>query len=210
MSSEDYDALMQECEEGGVEIVDCDLDAFYDGGFMTDADDKEVFMNLSVDAVPYTGDAVTPPAVTLTSEAGVVYTEDEDYTLTYYQIIDGEDGETTEVEIDRSQIRNEGKYMAVATPTRNGVLSGEVWATFSVVSVPVILGDADGDGTVTVKDVTAIQRHAAEFILLTGIELKAADVDGDGAVTISDATTIQMYLAEFAVQYPIGEQFYIA
>ncbi len=209
ISSEEYDALMQECEEDGVEIVDCDMDAFYEGGFMTDADDKEVLMSLSADAVPYTGDAVTPPAVTLTSEAGVVYTEDEDYTLTYYQVVEDESGETTEVEIDRSQIRNEGKYMAVATPTRSGTLSGEAWATFSVVRVPVILGDADGDGTVTVKDVTAIQRHAAEFILLTGIEMKAADIDGDGTVTISDATAVQMYLAEFKVDYPVGEQFYI-
>ena len=124
-------------------------------------------------------------------------------------MVEDESGETTEIEIDRSQIRNEGKYMAVATPTRSGTLSGEVWATFNVVRVPVILGDADGDGTVTVKDVTAIQRHAAEFILLTGIEMKAADIDGDGTVTISDATVIQMYLAEFAVDYPAGEQFYI-
>lgn len=72
--------------------------------------------------------------------------------------------------------------------------------------IPYLLGDATHDGYVNVRDVTAIQRHVAEFTLLTGVDFAAADVNGDGIVTIDDATTLQSFLAEFDVPYPIGEE----
>ena len=53
--------------------------------------------------------------------------------------------------------------------------------------------------TVTVGDVTAIQRNLAETEMLNGDQLLTADVDGDGEVTVADATLLQMYLAEFDV-----------
>lgn len=133
IASNQYEALMQECEDDGIEVVDCDLDAFYAGGFMVNADDGEVSMNLSKDLSIYTGDPIELPAVTLTSEMGVEYAQDEDFTLTYYQLVEGVDGEPIEVEIDPEQIKDIGAYHVVATPTRNGVLFGEAWATFSVI-----------------------------------------------------------------------------
>ena len=60
-----------------------------------------------------------------------------------------------------------------------------------------ILGDVNGDGDVTVEDVTMISRYNAEYIELDEIQQLAGDVDHDGAVTVSDATLIQRYLAEF-------------
>lgn len=63
----------------------------------------------------------------------------------------------------------------------------------------VYLGDADGDGRITISDVTAIQRHMAEYDKLTGTALLAADADGNGTVDINDATHLQRYLAEFDV-----------
>ena len=59
-----------------------------------------------------------------------------------------------------------------------------------------LLGDVDGDGTVTILDVTCIQRKLSGFKVQDYNE-KAADADGDGTVTISDATCIQRYLAGF-------------
>jgi Ca2+-binding EF-hand superfamily protein len=52
-----------------------------------------------------------------------------------------------------------------------------------------MLGDVDGDGEITINDVTmtisaALGRPAAIFISA------AADVDGDGEITINDVTTI--------------------
>jgi len=69
----------------------------------------------------------------------------------------------------------------------------------------VKLGDANGDGSVNINDVTTIQRYLAELETLEGIYLHAADVNQDGTVDIADATTIQMYLAEYDMEYPIGE-----
>ncbi len=65
------------------------------------------------------------------------------------------------------------------------------------VTEQVLIGDANLDGRISVKDVTAIQRHIAEMALLTGNTLIAADVNGDGSVTVKDATCVQLYLAEY-------------
>lgn len=61
-----------------------------------------------------------------------------------------------------------------------------------------IKGDADMNGVVNVNDVTAIQRHVAEFELLNELQVKAADVTGDGGLAVADATYLQRYLAEYA------------
>ena len=63
----------------------------------------------------------------------------------------------------------------------------------------VLIGDANGDGRINIRDVTAIQRHIAEVMILTGEGLAAADVNGDGTVTVDDATLLQMFLAEYDV-----------
>lgn len=57
-----------------------------------------------------------------------------------------------------------------------------------------ILGDADGDGEVTILDVTVIQRHLS-MLTVNYLYETAADVDGDNSVTILDATLIQRMLA---------------
>ena len=69
----------------------------------------------------------------------------------------------------------------------------------------VKLGDVDGADVVNINDVTAIQRHLAEYEFLDGIYLYAADVNLDGEVTIDDATVMQQFLAEYEINYPIGE-----
>ena len=63
----------------------------------------------------------------------------------------------------------------------------------------VVLGDADQDGRINVKDITAIQRHLAEVEALTGNGLTAADTNQDAKVTIKDATCLQYYLVEMVV-----------
>ena len=66
----------------------------------------------------------------------------------------------------------------------------------------VLLGDANLDGRVTIRDVTAIQRHIAETEPLSEQALALADTNGDGEIDIADATLIQMYLAEFITEFP--------
>ncbi len=66
-----------------------------------------------------------------------------------------------------------------------------------------LLGDADGDGKVNVKDATAIQKYAAGFEI-TLCEA-CADVDADTKVNVKDATAIQKFVAGMEVDYPIGK-----
>ena len=53
----------------------------------------------------------------------------------------------------------------------------------------MILGDANGDGTIDINDATCIQKHLAEYKNEDYIE-EASDADGDGRVTIGDVTVI--------------------
>lgn len=67
-----------------------------------------------------------------------------------------------------------------------------------------VIGDANRDGKLTVRDLTAIQRHISEFNLFDAEQIYLADINMDGVVNIDDATLIQRFLAEYEVPYPIG------
>ena len=58
-------------------------------------------------------------------------------------------------------------------------------------------GDVDGDGEITILDVTNIQRMLASMKTLTDAELAASDYDGDEDISILDCTRIQRVLAGF-------------
>ena len=60
-----------------------------------------------------------------------------------------------------------------------------------------LLGDTDGDGEVTINDVTCIQRSIAMLPVSGGFSDSAADVDGSGKIDITDATYIQMKVAGY-------------
>lgn len=60
-------------------------------------------------------------------------------------------------------------------------------------------GDINGDGSVTISDVTAIQRYLAEMQSFYEEERMVADTNADGVIDISDATYLQMYLAGYDV-----------
>lgn len=65
------------------------------------------------------------------------------------------------------------------------------------IETPVIYGDANGDGKVSAKDVTAMRRYLAMWTGIT-IDTKASDVDLDGKVTGDDAAILTRYLAGWA------------
>lgn len=66
-----------------------------------------------------------------------------------------------------------------------------------------IWGDANGDGTVTVLDVTMIQKHLVE--LETMEDEKIAIVTGNDELSIADATLIQYYVAGLIDHFPVEE-----
>ncbi len=81
---------------------------------------------------------------------------------------------------------------------------GDLSVTLNVYE-PYLIGDADGNGKITIADVTKLQRVLAEFESdEDGTIARRCDVDG-GGLSISDATAIQRYLAEYDDQYNIGD-----
>ena len=67
-----------------------------------------------------------------------------------------------------------------------------------------IIGDADGDGEVTIQDVTEIQHYLSTMNTEATEEmLMFADIDRNGLIEITDATLIQRYLADMEIPYPI-------
>lgn len=71
-----------------------------------------------------------------------------------------------------------------------------------------ILGDTDGDGKVTVTDVTFIQKYIARFKMDESFNVDAADTDGNGKINITDATNIQKYLAKKPAPEDIGKRIF--
>ena len=60
------------------------------------------------------------------------------------------------------------------------------------------LGDVNGDGSISIDDATAIQKHLANMLDFSEEQAEAADVDNNGDITIDDVTLIQKYLAGLA------------
>ena len=71
-----------------------------------------------------------------------------------------------------------------------------------------LLGDANEDGKVNIKDATAIQKHIANLTVLTEKGVSLADTTQDRKVNIKDATAIQKHIAGIETGFRIGE--YIA
>lgn len=71
---------------------------------------------------------------------------------------------------------------------------------------PTILGDADGDGIVTIFDVTWIQRLLLDMKVPETSSEAAADADADGEISIIDATWIQRWLSGLKIPHSIGEE----
>lgn len=64
-----------------------------------------------------------------------------------------------------------------------------------------VLGDVDGDGSVTIIDATAVQRYVAQLETLEDDAFLAGDVDVDGDVSIMDATLIQRLVAQIIDEF---------
>ena len=75
--------------------------------------------------------------------------------------------------------------------------------TFSVLTVSAseykfrkILGDIDGDDSITISDSSRIQMYSAKLIDQSGVDFDVSDVNNDIKTDIVDATRIQQYLAK--------------
>ncbi|MGN0476643.1 MAG: starch-binding protein [Ruminococcus sp.] len=109
--------------------------------------------------------------------------------------------------VDDKEISSSGSSVKW-TPTQAGTYELKVVATdgsgatctetreYSVKdpSVGLKIGDVDGDGTVTIRDVTAVQKYICHATVLDEEAIICADMNKDGMVNIKDATAIQKSL----------------
>lgn len=72
-----------------------------------------------------------------------------------------------------------------------------------------IYGDVNLDGTVTVKDVTLIQKGLAKLTYVTAVQKYLADPEGTG-YSVKNATAIQKYLANYQVSPLFGTELAMA
>ena len=113
------------------------------------------------------------------------------------------------------------RYIAPAVASgffQAGVLNAVYLYTDSAVTDELIYGDADLDSTVSIIDVTLLQRYLAELVTFTEDQMTVSDVDNSENVDSVDATKIQRYLAKMKVKgsrvgqivggAPVGEYTY--
>ncbi len=72
-----------------------------------------------------------------------------------------------------------------------------------------LMGDADANDKINVKDATQIQKFAAKLITLDEKCEALADVNLDDKVNVKDATAIQKWVAKYDVEEPINCVVYI-
>ncbi len=70
-----------------------------------------------------------------------------------------------------------------------------------------IIGDVNGDNTVSIKDATQIQKSIASLVQLSDKEKLLADVNNNGRVDIKDATCIQKYAARLSGSENAGQNY---
>ncbi len=78
--------------------------------------------------------------------------------------------------------------------------------TSSKPAVVYLIGDANSDQNINVKDATMIQKAVASLVTLDQIQTLAADADQNENLNVKDATAIQKFVAGMQVNFPIGEE----
>ncbi len=115
------------------------------------------------------------------------------YNWTSDGVLDGQENPSLEVAEDGSKVTLRINVNGFDFKTGTGTVFPEL-----IVTPPTpkeIFGDVNGDGKITIDDVTLIQKASIGLVELTDIQIIAADVSGDGRISIVDATMIQKYLA---------------
>lgn len=68
-----------------------------------------------------------------------------------------------------------------------------------------VLGDANGDGEITLMDATVIQRYLSNLSVHDpDIVVRNGDIEGEG-IEVSDATWIQRHIAKMVIPYEVGK-----
>lgn len=130
------------------------------------------------------------------------FVEKNDY-IFIYDKLDEMVGVYTEAELAGRQItvlgdRAKIKLMSDYSGTAYGFAVTNIEAIYEQ-GEQGVLGDADGDGIVNVKDASAIQKAVAKIVEFSEAQILCADVDKDGKITVKDASAVQKIAAKMSL-----------
>ena len=189
-----YDANISDAGEGYI---------YSDGRLISLTDGSSVFCGTHLAATGKNGAVKSDSGLLMTSADGLIYLLNSDYTCTVTD--DSQDAAQSE-----SQLSREGSDIFVSSGTTveqlkkmypeiktvynkngNAVTGRTVCTGYTADSLSVIvLGDVDGSGTVSSRDVKELMRLQIGDSNLNGVFLKAADFNRDGQVDNRDILLI--------------------
>ena len=108
---------------------------------------------------------------------------------------------------DITSFEDQYRYTVDWLNTRAAWLSAQFFASYepSEPETAAIVGDADMNSIINVKDATLIQKHVASITTLTDTALDCADADRNGDVNVKDATTVQKFVAGITITAPVNK-----
>lgn len=149
------------------------LDEDFTYTFTTQKPNKYATVNSALFFV--SGAAVTCAVPDENGEVEVVVSRNPKHTLTFSTQFDTAD-------------YSSGHFKSVSGGGKNNVM---------IISLRA--GDVNLDGSVSISDVTTLQRQIAEYLSLSDLQNRNADLNKDKAISIKDVTIIQKYLAQFDI-----------
>lgn len=105
-----------------------------------------------------------------------------------------------------TQAQTQSTAPSATSAETTGTDPTETTTETATIVVTYLLGDANFDNKINVKDATYIQKAAASLLTLEPIQIMAADCDGNSQVNVRDATAIQKFSAGISINMPIGEE----
>lgn len=109
---------------------------------------------------------------------------------------------TASLATDSAEITTDATDAYISTTANNADTPG---ASSSDLNARYLLGDANLDSKINIKDATIIQKYAANIVEFSEEQCVRADANEDAKVNVKDATAIQKFLAGIDVAYRIGE-----
>lgn len=148
------------------------------------SDNLDSALNSTYDEVVYEGKCNEYPCVAYNS-----YDENGEFVHCIYEIAAGE----CLVMVYSVEQYNESFVSDIVFDYKDIMLP--VYVQNDTECVEELLGDANEDGKMNIKDATIIQKYIANILTLSEHSLELADFNESGDVNIKDATAIQKYIA---------------
>jgi len=133
-------------------------------------------MNLSQTSYTYDGTAKKPKVTVKDGSRTLV--SGTDYSVSYSNNTNAGTASVT--------VTGKGNYTGTASLSFRIVKKGE--------SNTIVKGDVNGDGSITITDITKAAAHAKGKKLLSAEEQQRADINGDGVVNVTDITRIAAHV----------------